>query len=745
LPEKGVFHGVRELKREYIEVAGTLMVRQDPMSLFRKHPLACYNVIFFTVVILALICVAIFRDTDSDNKRYVEDRIESMGAVEKLKTLNLLINNRELTFRSGNLINTYHVIPNQVLSERKVNDPLESSGFYMTNGCYLLITGKNEYYFRDRINSSKWKKGNLPDGEDFNTSFYNRSRADFNVKIIPLISDKPSVEYIVLDPSGYRFITLDSSTNARIGSSAGILPANISNQAIAMGFKSRDSAWLLTYSDQSEEFEVRAGLGIKGQGRVNFVTFSDRNDLKIMAGKGVSDFRQIFTVDRQSDSVRLVDVTPDFLKKENFEKGRLSYLKNTLLFFGLKGKNLSVYKLRESERALTVDTSYQIRVPDGMFGNGNIILGYKLAEDLWLCDIMNQTSDEENRKLLHIRLDGKKIRSKLIELKDFPLENTNFNNNVLNILKYNEEDAGYSMAHVKNDSLYGADGSDSLFLRSLSQAYITSPVYSPDPEYIAIFYNGMAKVHARKNRNGTYEYEFIDKVSWPEDAFEVRPTPDVFFIAMSITLIATIYSLGFIFFRARFPKNSIDYEFDKNAIFQNIPLLKTKLKEIDNLAKSLKVRSDVMLSLGILFGVGGVLASIIVFQLMEDKITNSWQDPHIIISLVKPAILLVFVETFTFFFLKQYRIIFNEYKLFYSTFIRYLNYFHLLELNSDFRTRPELIAQINNLFLSEKIEMYESNTRTQINEFDNATWLKLVEMITNIQGKGGAKAPGTPG
>lgn len=151
-----------------------------------------------------------------------------------------------------------------------------------------------------------------------------------------------------------------------------------------------------------------------------------------------------------------------------------------------------------------------------------------------------------------------------------------------------------------------------------------------------------------------------------------------------------------------------------------------RLEKETNLLKS---RSDRMLGLGVFFGGLGVCFSIVMFK-MSDMNLGSWTEPRTILSILRPIILLIFVEIFTFFFLKQYRIIFNEYKLFYSVYLKLLNYFHLLELNKDEATQKDLITAINAALLTEKYDLYETGIKTQVNEFDSSTAMqKLFESL----------------
>jgi hypothetical protein len=162
-----------------------------------------------------------------------------------------------------------------------------------------------------------------------------------------------------------------------------------------------------------------------------------------------------------------------------------------------------------------------------------------------------------------------------------------------------------------------------------------------------------------------------------------------------------------------------------------IPTLNEKIDEIRNVTDSLKNKSNLMLILGILFGIGGIIAAYILVTMTSSKIGNSF-DPKTILDIFRPILLLVFIETFTFFFLKQYRVIFNEYKLFYSIYLKLFNYLHIIELSPE-NKKADLIKMLNNALINEKYDLYEAKGTSAINEFDSTTILKIVETVAKIK------------
>ena len=120
-----------------------------------------------------------------------------------------------------------------------------------------------------------------------------------------------------------------------------------------------------------------------------------------------------------------------------------------------------------------------------------------------------------------------------------------------------------------------------------------------------------------------------------------------------------------------------------------------------------------MLYLGIVIGIFGIGFFLILIENHKAQLGNEGWTTKEIFNFVQPIALLLFLETLSLFFLRQYRIIFKEYKIFYSVYLRLFNYFHLLELETKdpeadkTQLRSQLIAETYNLTGDIKDDMSE--------------------------------------
>jgi hypothetical protein len=209
---------------------------------------------------------------------------------------------------------------------------------------------------------------------------------------------------------------------------------------------------------------------------------------------------------------------------------------------------------------------------------------------------------------------------------------------------------------------------------------------------------------------------------------EYTITYDVYFIVIFTCIVVIIY----FFLLIVITTSQINVGFDFSAIPKfNEYALDYKSYNIYHTMDSLKKRSEWMLRLGIFFGVFGVFVSALIFKTSNLEITNNWKDPHTYISLLKPFIILLFIETFTFYFLKQYRIIFNEYKLFYGLFLNNLNYNILYSLKNlkDYKDQPEIMEIFKTKITAENNVLYEQGTKTTIDEFQHQSILDVIEKV----------------
>ncbi|HEY5749471.1 MAG TPA: hypothetical protein VIU12_25560 [Chryseolinea sp.] len=210
---------------------------------------------------------------------------------------------------------------------------------------------------------------------------------------------------------------------------------------------------------------------------------------------------------------------------------------------------------------------------------------------------------------------------------------------------------------------------------------------------------------------------------------EIKPKPYVIFIVVAFVI--TFGTFGQIVVR------KIAYEEPDLSTYlteiKSIPALQIKIIEVDKEINDLRNRYNAMLFLGLTFGILGIGALLLVLEgTLEDG--NFALDGQHIIQLVRVTVMLIFIETLAFFFLRQYRVIYNEYKLFYSVRLKLLSYVSLFSLS---KARVEgldraTMAKIIDQWLSEEIRLYTGEL-SAANDYPRA----FKEILEALAGKAG--------
>lgn len=116
---------------------------------------------------------------------------------------------------------------------------------------------------------------------------------------------------------------------------------------------------------------------------------------------------------------------------------------------------------------------------------------------------------------------------------------------------------------------------------------------------------------------------------------------------------------------------------DHISIWPDLPgALREKYHLLHDNSQALRVRSDIMLLMGVLIGIFGLAF----FWAVSSGASAAAAGDVDWIVRIRPLALLVFIETIAFFFLRQYRIIYNEYKRFAGLKIRLMNFITTLEM-----------------------------------------------------------------
>lgn len=115
-----------------------------------------------------------------------------------------------------------------------------------------------------------------------------------------------------------------------------------------------------------------------------------------------------------------------------------------------------------------------------------------------------------------------------------------------------------------------------------------------------------------------------------------------------------------------------------------MPILKRRFETLEKEIDRLRSRSDWMLMLGIIVAFTGVFVYLIMLNDAKKEVSDQNESTAVELFLIsRPIILMLFIETLAVFFLRQYRIIFNEYKDYYTVYMRLQKYLQLFDLVND--------------------------------------------------------------
>ena len=189
-----------------------------------------------------------------------------------------------------------------------------------------------------------------------------------------------------------------------------------------------------------------------------------------------------------------------------------------------------------------------------------------------------------------------------------------------------------------------------------------------------------------------------------------------------------IYFLG-LFYLLDFNNRSNRDTFSEQPIFSQLPTLREKVEYVRRNMKSLKLRSEIMLWLGTFIGVAGLFAFIFTLKTSIKDINSVEFGAPFTVFVLRTFAIFSFMEIFCFYFLKQYRITFNEYKRFLSLHLRLMNYYQCIELTHTHSSAE--YKDIREAILNECITMHDDPNLEKINEFERTVAADIVKTLSN--------------
>jgi len=281
---------------------------------------------------------------------------------------------------------------------------------------------------------------------------------------------------------------------------------------------------------------------------------------------------------------------------------------------------------------------------------------------------------------------------------------------------------------------------DPVILKNLSSYYISIPTHSSSFEFIANLDKDLKVTYKVKTTGDKTrptivpvkdsEADAARIIEWPEkQIFDLNTSMDYFFAVILLIGAILTYFLG-LFYILDFKNRDQPYEKLKLPILDQLPTLHEKLDYTKNNMGSLKLRSEIMLWLGLVIGVAGMLAFVYTLKEFSKEFTSIKFEPEFFIRMLRTFGIFAFMEVFSFYFLKQYRITFNEYKRFYTLYLRLMNYYHYLELSEKYPdTANASYKDVRDAVLKDSMNMHDDSIMEKISEFEKSVASDVVKTL----------------
>jgi len=715
---------------------------------FKKYPQITFNALFFggITLLLVVIYISLYKGNAS-NETYIKRKINALKDQDRLDTLLKLIDGDQIRFRDFPYINTYTV---SIKANKKENlDSYTYIATYVSTANFSFVgISSNKFLYKNA--QGEWELDSLDNGKLNYRSFQDGVQYNTTQLVAPLSNSKNDLKYLVIDGFKFRTIKVELPDSLKNKTFRELSHSPTAGRLYILGANTEFDVEDLEYDEGPISSTNRPELNSK----LNLYSVQINSDFPKLVWhlKIGNSFFSPFV-----NRLNLYYISPNTGKDSLLKKGGYSVLvfqnkllpslvalpgqhqyknsindymsigneayfittqKDSVTLRSLSGYRKSVAPITYSFKPGKSTESIQSLTKDIYGNNVWFFLGYGLQDstEVGKLTIANGDKPTYSDKQIFTTFSKRSISKDRVTF-----------------FSTNEDKKTFVSTDGKN--VFYPSSSDTGFLLKVKRALLYVPQYDLDAnEYVADYGNGLALVRIIKNNN-KYEYHFIGNIAWPKDFLSVDQSIDVFYIIILIAFCGTAYVIFYFICRSYFNSERRIVDYSSQSVFMHLPLLKTKVQMIESDMNQLKLRSDYMLALGMFFGVGGVLASIVTFQITEATIGNSWTNPHTFLGIFRPVILLVFIETFTFYFLKQYRIIFNEYKRFYSAFLNMCGYFNIIELQkvNDGDISGDTKKTILDKLRDENMALHENNTLKQVDEFDHDSMLKLIEAMDKFK------------
>lgn len=256
---------------------------------------------------------------------------------------------------------------------------------------------------------------------------------------------------------------------------------------------------------------------------------------------------------------------------------------------------------------------------------------------------------------------------------------------------------------------------DTVKVLEMPPGYSTYAPYSNGDRELLIAGIGSGHTFVKLNiGNGIHEdgivYSNLSEINYP---FEVTHAFNIIPAIVIVIFYLTTLIIGIILIKDYTDRRKLNRETQFQVGLVSVAY---RTKELEHASKTLKRKSEIMLILGVMFSLFGVgIFSVTVTMMPEEnveKVDGFWWKAY---YFGRPFVMLLFIQIFAFFFLRQYRVIFNEYKDFYVQYQRMQRYYHLLELmNGSDKISDQQKTELIEIFKTDPVGFSQISTDNQI-------------------------------
>jgi hypothetical protein len=697
----------------------------------KKRAGLIYSLICFLIVAIAFIW-GIKTNEHITDREYVKQHIEKSDPLEQIAIINKLIRNEEFDIDRDLLTKSIHVKPHTT------DDPVASLNFTEIGSSYGFKEGDSVLY----LFKNKWLREKITVTQLEPNDAYNHDPFSYNIKIefdpsaILLNFDYSRLEYWDNSDQSPYVRKFAPDLLSTLGGNDGRNPVFFTESEL-VGIYDDTVHTMKTYAElpkgDSKDGILDSPLpkgtvGFKPAGhgiaflanrKGNYSLYYKEDKimikpipdslLNVVTGKGE-------TLDWSYKDDLFACYTSDYrigivTKSSNWQ---LKYLVNNDIFFV------------EMPQVLTRKKNIVWlagRTTDG-YGVAKVTMNEK-NDTLYIKPLPAYETEYFDEPAINVNQDGLVISdlSKGTNLNDLQLYRFSNLDNTLNPFKM--------------DSIL-----DHSVVDDLSRFEIHIPKYSSSFEFTAtsnlgagVSYQvipGKDKAKPEINIIQDNKAENPQPIFWPDrKIFDVDTQYDYFFTVILIIGFIIIYFFG-LFYVLDYKNRDKPYEAEKLPLIDKLPTLREKLEYTKNTMGSLKLRSEVMLWLGIVIGVAGMFAFVYSLKTFFQDSRSLQFSAEFTVRMLRTFAIFSFMEIFSFYFLKQYRIIFNEYKRFFSLYLRLMNYYQYLELVETYPDNPKIsYKDMRDAILKDFVNMHDESTLGSINEFEKTVASDIVKTLAD--------------